>query len=576
MTKDPQICNPKPLLATSLTMRPRPLLALALVLLAGCQTTKDVTRGTLKVTGEAAESSWQTVNEFGEYVAFWRKPRPPVYAPEPPREFRAAWVATVTNIDWPSKPALPVARQIQEMEAILDRAVDLNLNAIILQVRPAADAIYASDLEPWSEYLTGEQGLPPAPYYDPLATWVTEAHRRGLELHAWFNPYRARHSGAKSPDAPNHVSQTMPDAVKKFNGWEWLDPADPRASQHTLDVITDVVRRYNIDGVHLDDYFYPYPEYLKGSDFPDEASWQRYQQSGGQLSRADWRRENVNRMIHDIHVGIKATKPKVKFGISPFGIARPGQPEIVETSFDQYEKLYADARLWLYQGWCDYFSPQLYWRLDSKQPFDKLLAWWTEQNPHNRHIWPGLSTSSANKSEAGWSPDEIVRQIETARATPGASGEVHFSMKALMENRAGVADALRSGPYATPALIPASPWLASIDRDQKGRISIKRPTAPDVQAVIQTDGSVMLSWNSTDLEPATWWGVWAREQGEWHFSVYPAQVKSVLITPRASQAKGPPPIDAVSVIAVDRVGNSNPTAPALELNPKPRSIFSLK
>jgi uncharacterized lipoprotein YddW (UPF0748 family) len=537
-------------------MRLRALIVgLAVLVLLGCQTTKEVAKGTARVTGDVAVASWQTIKEGGQRLAFWRKPRL-VYPPEAPREFRAAWVATVANIDWPSRPGLSVARQVEEMEAILDRAVDLNLNAIVLQVRPAADALYASDYEPWSEYLSGEQGLSPTPYYDPLATWVTEAHHRGLELHAWFNPYRARHSGARSPDASNHVSQTMPDAVRKFNGWEWLDPGDPRASAHTLNVIMDVVRRYNIDGVHLDDYFYPYPEYLKGSDFPDDATWNKYKQAGGTLERGDWRRDNVNRMIHDIYEEIKSAKPYVKFGISPFGIARPGLPEEVEAGFDQYEKLYADARLWLMQGWCDYFSPQLYWRVDSKQPFDKLLGWWVGQNERGRHIWPGLNTSNVTKTEAGWSADEIVRQIEVARNTPGAGGEIHFSMKALMENRAGVADALREGPYARPALIPATPWLGSPAR--------ARPSPPDVQAVIQGDGSVMVSWDSMDLEKPRWWGVWAREGGEWHFSVYPGQVKSVLI----SSQRGRGAVDAVSVIAVDRLGNTSGRAPAVELNRK--------
>src|SRR6185436_8695988 len=235
--------------------------------------------------------------------------------------------------------------------------------------------------------------------YDPLATWVTEAHHRGLELHAWFNPYRARHSGAKSPAAANHVSQTMPETVRKFNGWEWLDPAEPRASEHTLAVITDVVRRYDIDGVHLDDYFYPYPDYRKGSDFPDDPAWNKYKQSGGALERADWRRQNVNQLIHDMYVAIKTTRPRVKFGVSPFGIARTGLPHEVEGSFDQYDKLYADAQLWLNQGWVDYYTPQLYWPIESKQPFPKLLEWWVAQNTHSRHIWPGLFTSKADKSD---------------------------------------------------------------------------------------------------------------------------------------------------------------------------------
>ena len=179
--------------------------------------------------------------------------------PPAPREFRAAWVSTVANIDWPSKPNLSAAKQQLEAVAILDRAKALNLNAIVLQVRPAADAIYPSSIEPWSEYLTGLQGLAPQPYYDPLHFWVTQAHLRGLELHAWFNPYRARQNGARSPAAPNHVSRTRPTAVKSYGKYLWMDPGEEAAVQQTLDVVLDVVRRYDIDGVHIDDYFYPYP-----------------------------------------------------------------------------------------------------------------------------------------------------------------------------------------------------------------------------------------------------------------------------------------------------------------------------
>ena len=538
----------------------RPLLPfLGCILLCACQTTKDVTRKTADATAGAVGSTWQTLGEAADGLSFWKKPKH-LYAPaEPPRELRAAWVATVANIDWPSRPGLPVARQIDEMHAILDEAVELNLNAIILQVRPAADALYASELEPWSEYLTGEQGLPPADYYDPLATWVTEAHRRGIELHAWFNPYRARHSGAKSPNAPNHVSQTMPEAVRRFNNWEWLDPAEPRASEHTLNVILDVVRRYDIDGVHLDDYFYPYAAYLKGEgaqakDFPDEAAWNRYQQSGGQLSRGDWRRDNVNRMIHDLYLGIKATKPHVKFGISPFGIARPGLPPEVETGFNQYEELYADAQLWLNNGWLDYWTPQLYWKIDSKQPYKALLNWWVSQNAFNRHVWPGLFTSRVSPDATGddpqkWPAEEIVNQIQVTRDAPGASGHVHFSMVALLKNRAGISETLKSGPYANQVLIPATPWLANPGH----------PAVPDVQAYVRPNGSVSVTWFSQDMTPPTWWGVWAQQAGQWHFRVFPSQVRSLLIDS---------PVQGISVIAVDRLGRTSPSKPALVIKSK--------
>src|SRR5437773_2770134 len=213
------------------------------------------------------------------------------------REFRGVWVATVSNIDWPSEPGLSTQQQKDELIAILDRAAALNLNAVILQVRPAADALYDSKLEPWSEYLTGEMGKPPNPYWDPLAFAITEAHNRGLELHALFNPYRARHPSAKSPVSPTHISVTHPELVRKYGQYLWMDPGEPAVREHTIGVIVDVVKRYDIDGVHIDDYFYPYAEFDsagKKIDFPDSASYARYRAGGGTLERDDWRRENVN------------------------------------------------------------------------------------------------------------------------------------------------------------------------------------------------------------------------------------------------------------------------------------------
>ena len=237
------------------------------------------------------------------------------YEYEIPREFRAAWVATVANIDWPSKPGLNAAEQQAEALALLDSAVLLNLNAIVLQVRPQCDALYESNLEPWSYFLTGEPGKAPEPYYDPLSFWVKEAHARGLELHAWFNPYRAHHPAGEQNAAS--ITQTDPDMVREIDkGYYWLDPALTTTQDHSYHVVMDVVKRYDIDGVHFDDYFYPYSDI----EFPDLELWESYIQSGGTLSRNDWRREQVNQFIQRVYAGIKDVKPWVKFGISPFGI----------------------------------------------------------------------------------------------------------------------------------------------------------------------------------------------------------------------------------------------------------------
>jgi uncharacterized lipoprotein YddW (UPF0748 family) len=410
---------------------------------------------------------------------------------ETPREFRAAWVATVDNIDWPSRRNLSTAEQQRELIELLDIAKRLNLNALIFQVRPNCDALYASELEPWSEYLTGKMGRPPEPFWDPLEFVVREAHARGIELHAWFNPYRALHPAGKGPVSLDHVSHTQPEVVREYGKYLWLDPGEPGASAHTLAVILDVVRRYDIDGVHFDDYFYPYPIPVKPAamddalddsadnndaepptkketvPFPDDASWQRAlaamdSDERDELSRGDWRRQNVNDLIERVYHGIKQEKPWVKFGVSPFGIWRPGHPPQIK-GFDQYTAIYADARTWLTEGWVDYLTPQLYWAIGPpEQSYAALLDWWHDQNAHDRHLWPGNFTSRLlADGKRHWKAEEVIAQIWVTRAQAGAGGNVHFSMKALARNADGIADKLLAGPYQTPALVPESPWLPS-------------------------------------------------------------------------------------------------------------------
>ncbi|MEP6832928.1 MAG: family 10 glycosylhydrolase [Gemmatimonas sp.] len=385
--------------------------------------------------------------------------------PPPVREFRGVWVASVANIDWPSKRTLTTAQAQAELLAILDRCVALNLNAVLLQVRPAADALYASKLEPWSEYLTGAQGRAPVPFWDPLAFAVKEAHARGLELHAWFNPYRARNDDAKSPLVKSHIARTNPSLVKKYGPFLWMDPGEKAVRDRTLAVVLDVVKRYDVDGVHIDDYFYPYREsdhrggYLQ---FPDATSWKKYLKSGGKLERDDWRRENVNLLVEALYNGIHKTKPWVKFGISPFGIWRPGNPEQVK-GLDAYTELYADSRKWLREGWLDYFTPQLYWPTTKvEQAYPALLAWWAGENLKSRHLWPGnYTTRSGRRGKSDWPVSELLAQIQATRLQAGATGNVHFSMVSLMQNQASMNDALVAGPYAQVALVPASPWLKS-------------------------------------------------------------------------------------------------------------------
>lgn len=472
--------------------------------------------------------------------------------PEPIREFRGAWVASVANIDWPSKKNLTTEQQKEELLAIFDKAVQLRLNAILLQVRPACDALYASKFEPWSEYLTGEIGKPPEPFYDPLTFAVEEAHKRGLELHAWFNPYRARILSSRSPVPANHVSKTHPDWAKKYVKYLWLDPGDPGVQQHNINVIMDVVKRYDVDGVHFDDYFYPYQdrdESGKLLDFPDEQSWQRYKELGGKLERNDWRRDNVNTFIERLSKAIKAERTSVKFGISPFGIWKPGVPQGI-VGYNPYESMYADSRKWFTEGWLDYFAPQLYWNIDAPaQSYPVLLKWWASQNTQNRHLWPGLSVARVGNTRG---PEEIVNQVLLTREQPGATGNIHWSMKSLMQNRRGVADMLLREAYKEPALIPAYTWL-----------NTNAPAKPYVSGR-RTKSSIKLHWQASGGEKAWLWLVQQHVGGKWYNEIFSLEKRTRILK---IDDPGFVP-DAIAVRAVSRYGILSPPS-IYEFKPTP-------
>ena len=512
-------------------------------------------------------------------------PAATTYAPSsvvPPavaREFRGVWVATVNNIDWPSRRDLTTQQQQDELRAILTKCAEMKLNAVIFQVRPACDALYASKIEPWSEYLTGTQGRAPGPLWDPLEFAVREAHARGLELHAWFNPFRARMAGGgKNGFAANHISKTRPELAKTYGTHLWLDPGLQEVHDYSARVILDVVRRYDIDGVHIDDYFYPYPEKDSAKNeipFPDWTSWNNYQRSGGKLARDDWRRDNVNRFVARLYRDVHAAKPWVKVGISPFGIYRPGFPASAR-GFDQFESLYADPRAWLANGWLDYLAPQLYWRIDaSAQSFPALLKWWSENNPRRRMIVPGLNTTAvgASPSDAasgagnrGWPANEIVEQIQIARKQPGASGHIHWNMGALMKNKGGVDEALMRGCYAQTALTPAMGQGA-------------KPPLPRVKVRFAGAGAEIDIAGTTNVSVHALLIQTRNDRGEWDLDIEYAQ--------GLSSNRGPAP-SVISVRAMDRFGNLSDaivfqrteTAPPSQTKPStatsPRSAPSLR
>jgi len=483
--------------------------------------------------------------------------------PRPPREFRGAWIATVANLDWPSKPGLSTAQQKSEFIAIADKAVQLKLNVLILQVRPACDAVYPSDLEPWSEFLSGHMGKAPEPFYDPLAFAVEEAHRRGLELHAWFNPFRARAPNTKSGLAPNHISRCHPEFVRSYGSQRWLDPGLKSVQEHSAKVILDVVRRYDIDGVHLDDYFYPYPENDAAGqplDFPDNTSWQQYRASGGKLDREEWRRKNIDDFLENLYRKIKAQKRWVKLGVSPFGIWRPGFPSRIKKGLDAYERLHADSRKWLARGWVDYFVPQLYWAIDGEQSYPALLEWWAAQNPQARLLCPGNDISKVGQS---WNSGEIIQQIRLTRTQRGTAGNVFWNASSLMRNNDHVGDRLSRELYTQAALIPATPWLDT-ERLPKPQLRLEH----DSQAA-----KWKISW--TKAPGVRLWLLQTRCRGKWSSTTLLAGESSRSLPSRGS-AEFP---ELIALTAIDRCGVAGTTAlleteratatrePALEVRP---------
>lgn len=462
--------------------------------------------------------------------------------PKVQQEFRAAWIATVANINWPSKPGLSTEAQKKEAIELLDFLAQHNFNAAILQVRPQADALYKSNIEPWSYFLTGTQGKAPDPYYDPLEFWVKEAHDRRIELHVWLNPYRAHHKDGKEISDESIVKKNPELVVFLKEGYWWMNPARKEVQDITNAVVMDLVKRYDIDGVHMDDYFYPYPSYNGSADFPDEALWVDYQKNGGKLSRGDWRRDAVNQLVERLYKNIKAQKPWVKFGLSPFGIWRPGYPESVE-GFDQYDQLYADARLWLNKGWIDYFSPQLYWPVNRyAQSYPVLLGWWGGENKMNRHLWPGISV---NRDTIDRNIDETINEIMIDRGMqPQSKGVIHWSISSVVKNPR-LADTLIKSVYKKQALVPASPWLDNI-----------APSAPSVSTEKKNE-ILKISWNSRDQDDVFSWIIYYQWDNRWDYKILDRNQRSLELNRYMPGGKSYMELKKIIVTAVDRTGNES-------------------
>jgi uncharacterized lipoprotein YddW (UPF0748 family) len=415
---------------------------------------------------------------------------------------RGLWVATVRNIDWPSKDTLTADQQRAELIDILDRASTNGFNAIVFHVRPASDAVYESSLEPWGSMLTGHQGTDPG--YDPLAFAIEQAHARGLELHAWINPFRAGNAKDTATLAPTHLFNARRDLVRVYGAQLWLDPGDTAVQEHVARVVADIVRRYDVDGIHADDYFYPYPEKDSSGraiDFPDSATYVR---SGSTLARDDWRRDNIDRFVERMYREVHQIKPAIKVGLSPFGIWRPGNPPSV-AGFDAYASIYADSRKWLRSGWVDYLTPQLYWKISSpQQSFPALLDWWLGENVLGRPIWPGLATYRVNNGTASaFGRNEIADQIKLIRARPAPPGHIMFNTTTTLKRNNGAVLKTIVPLYAQRALVPPSPWL-------NGAVGGAAPPAP----------TITVTGRSLQIMPAAsesprWWYVRARSRGSW-------------------------------------------------------------
>ena len=370
-------------------------------------------------------------------------------------EFRGVWVATVDNIDWPGKGNFDTDSQKVEFIRLLDMHQRNGMNAMVVQIRPCTDAFYPSPYEPWSQWLTGTQGRPPSPYYDPLQFMIDETHKRKMVFHAWMNPYRAVFNINETVVAPTHITRLHPEWFITYGDKKYFDPGNKAAQQYVTAVVTDVVSRYKVDAIHFDDYFYPYK--IEGKAFPDDASYRLY---GKGLSKEDWRRSNTDSIIAALSAAIKKENKQCQFGISPFGVWRNVERDPVNGSKtngaqSNFDDLYADILLWLKNGWIDYVAPQLYWEFGHRiAPFEVLLNWWSKHT-YGKHCYIGIGIYRANSNAAWSNNNQLGRQIDALRTTPNIKGMIFFSSKTFEANPKGWSDTLRLNYFKEPAAVPA-------------------------------------------------------------------------------------------------------------------------
>jgi uncharacterized lipoprotein YddW (UPF0748 family) len=377
----------------------------------------------------------------------------------PKRELRGAWIATVANIDWPSSPHSTSGEKIKELVQIFESLSDAGINTVFFQIRTECDALYDSNLEPWSYWLTGEQGKEPEPYFDPLSFAIDEAHKYGMEFHAWLNPYRVVKKLGEYIQSDNHISVTRPEWILSFRGsegnYEMLNPGIPAVRDYITGIVTDVVRRYDIDGIHFDDYFYPYVPKISNED---SVTFANYGKKFHDIE--DWRRDNINLMVAQVYDSINRINPKIKFGISPFGIIE--NKYAGTRGFESYSTLYSDPLTWIKQKSVDYLIPQIYWEIGNpRADFSKLLPWWASV-AEDVNLYAGLYSSKFIDSSYEGSKSEIGSQIIMIRNTINVQGMVFFSSKTVFHNFSGFADSLKQNYFKYPVLLPSMVWKDSI------------------------------------------------------------------------------------------------------------------
>ncbi|MEN7549374.1 family 10 glycosylhydrolase [Rapidithrix thailandica] len=386
-----------------------------------------------------------------------------VYAqnPSPKREFRGVWVSTVANLDWPSQKGLSARQQQNEFIEILDHLKKCGINTVIVQVRPAANTLYPSNSEPWSEWITNDPER--GPNYDPVEFMIYECRRRGMEFHAWFNPFRAMYYTQSREELPeNHLAHLKPEWIVTYGSTLYLNPGIPEVRQYVIEQITEVVRKYNVDAVHLDDYFYPYP--IPGRPFEDKHTFSEFASNTENLH--NWRRANIDQFVQALHEAIQQEKKHVKLGISPFGVWRnkeedPQFGSATEANVTAFDANYADVRKWLQKHWVDYVIPQIYWSQQFPEaPFGVLARWWA-QNHFNRHVYTGHAAYKIqNNADSTWNnPEELPAQIRLTRTLhQSIQGNALFSCKSVLHNTGHLSDSLQEHLFQYPALIPTMPW----------------------------------------------------------------------------------------------------------------------